>query len=125
MHVRAAAVDEAVQLARDLPEQVMVIFQHPGDVVQVQAGWAHAVLNIEPNLMVSVEVVRAEEAALIATGHRLSVQYIKERNAGDYARQVAGCHSPTGGWFGSIYTLRCRDPPSLGGGGTYRRSQWD
>ena len=104
MHARAAAVDAAVQLARDLPEQVKVIFQHPGDVVQVLAGWAHAVLNIEPNLKVAVEVVRAEEAALIATGHRLSVQYIKEHSAGDYTAagatllRAVGCINVAYGW---------------------------
>lgn len=82
--MRAAAVDAAVQLARDLPEAVVVIFQHPGDLVQVPAGWAHTVLNIEPNLKVAVEVVRAAEVPLIPIGHRLNVQHVKEHSAGDY-----------------------------------------
>ena len=41
-------------------------------------------LNIEPNLKVAVEVVRAAEAPLIPIGHRLNVQHVKEHGAGDY-----------------------------------------
>ena len=84
-----AAVEEAAKLAWALPGQVMVLFQHPGDMVVVPAAWLHTVINIEPNLKVAVEVVRETEAALIPITHRRTVRHFGRAAARDYIAAAA------------------------------------
>ena len=81
--VRALTVEESRHLKSHFDEEVILVYQHGGDVVTVPPGWAHCVINMEDCIKVAVDVYVKKDMFAYITSN-CEVSSLLATNADDY-----------------------------------------
>lgn len=78
-------------IAAALPDDVLIVDQHHGEVVLVPPGWVHAVVNVEENWKLARDYAHRSEIPIYAFYHALIGVRMGQRMASDYFSLDSRC----------------------------------
>ena len=62
----------------------VLVYQHHGQLVRVEAGWLHSVINVQHSIKIAREFMLRDRVAMYAAVPRLISDYIGPEAAHDY-----------------------------------------